>query len=390
MNFVVISDDDICRLQPDEVLFPCLCSAQAESLPRLSSIPLPAQQVATITTSEAFAQEKIVNNVDNCVPCISLDTLVLPNTEQNVDLGQFFNSAMKHGHFYVDVDCDTYGKLERGHLIAEDIFGLQRDEKAKLPLDAVLRIWGWKALDFKRKECFKFRDRGDCLLRERWPASFPPAVDVKSVFDTFYHVAHQIASSLLSTVYGVSSEHMDNFLHPGPSQKDAKNDYAASFLELFRYDTFNDLSPGLAAVPCEAHGDVGMLTISMCSKSDKFSSSDDKEQQWSESGGLQVYDWSANQWVDAEAPMRNKNRLIVLFGEHLQWMTRGEFHHTPHRVVLSPQSRQSRISQIFEILPHPESQVPVVARKSGEEIRSQLSKDIFIQNSTGISSVNFE
>ena len=108
---------------------------------------------------------------------------------------------------------------------------------------------------------------------------------------------------------------------------------------------------------------------------------------------------------------------VVLLGEHLEAMTKGRFTATPHRVVLPPGNRNVRYSQIAEVLPHPDARVycrtatafvpstaaavekegmdPAVAtavsRVDGSSSSGCMtSKELFLRNSEGVSSVNFE
>eukprot|EP00760_Papus_ankaliazontas_P020696 PhM_4_TR18488/c2_g1_i1/m.65360 len=154
------------------------------------------------------------------------------------------------------------------------------------------------------------------------------------------------------------------------------DDSTAPFYECFRYGRFPDV-PAAAAETCEAHNDVGCITISLASTLGK---------------GLEVYDMVDGVWLDAEAPMMTNNnnnnnntlRMIVFFGDFMEYMTRGKVMCTPHRVVVPPPSFSSsfsddddddeaRYSTIYEVIPHPNAVVPIVTTSTATTTTTTIS-----------------
>eukprot|EP01059_Diplonema_ambulator_P028053 TRINITY_DN46764_c0_g1_i1.p1 TRINITY_DN46764_c0_g1~~TRINITY_DN46764_c0_g1_i1.p1 ORF type:complete len:137 (+),score=35.46 TRINITY_DN46764_c0_g1_i1:32-412(+) len=126
----------------------------------------------------------------------------------------------------------------------------------------------------------------------------------------------------------------------------------------------------MAAMPAEPHEDVGLVTVSHSSSTNK---------------GLQAYDFTAGGWVCLES--RDPGCFSVMFGSFLSTLL--ELHEkrvvcpTVHRVVL-PNSTLSppRYSQIYEVLPHPD--MVLVPGKP------HTGASVFTHNSLGMHSVNFD
>eukprot|EP00755_Sulcionema_specki_P009813 Sspe_Gene.44743::Locus_21981_Transcript_1_1_Confidence_1.000_Length_1634::g.44743::m.44743/K08770/UBC; ubiquitin C len=293
-----------------------------------------------------------------------------------VSLRGFVEDVKRRGHFFVELDHIAYADMRRAGLgVAERVFDLPKDVKERMPLVDGNRVCGWKELEFKRKEMLKVRHVVCC--RDRWGAlrgsgGAPSWEEVVKAFTALARPATVIAQAVLLGA-GLPREAVERVLEdPGAMSSAAVgSEFAASFHEYFRYDHFDFSETGEVAVPAEEHKDVGLITVSHQSSTGK---------------GLQAYDWEEG-WVCLESRTTahgQTNCLSVLFGSFMESLTKGDVAVTPHRVVLpnNVRSLPPRISQIFEVLPHPDVPLPGLGSTTG--------KGLFTANSRGVSSINFE
>jgi len=277
-----------------------------------------------------------------------------------VEKDNFVEAARKYGHYFCDFPQDTYQALRlHGMKLAHALS--HATERTKFEMEPELRTWGYHALDFKGKQCFKVRYCKDMI--DRWtkvksaesgvqPQASNPTVpplpalsEVLSTYMTAYDMTLFAVTPILQWL-GLSDQAMHDLLLPEQQCIEENTDaFASSFHEFFHYCPFPEYaeSPSVA-VPCEEHTDVGLITLTMKSEGGV--------------DGLQVFSWEDG-WVRAEPAMPPESgRCLLLFGEILEHLSSSRFVATPHRVVIPKDATVPRYSQIFEILPHPCSIVP--------------------------------
>eukprot|EP00759_Apiculatamorpha_spiralis_P006675 PhF_6_TR13917/c0_g1_i1/m.22375 len=276
-------------------------------------------------------------------PSIDLSLLLGAPTspELNSDVVSYLQEAILQGHCYVDLPPELYHTMKKSHVLSQRLFDASPTQgKSCMSMDPDDRVWGWHVMGWKRKEIFKLRDVPDAAAN--WPRdSAVPALDE---FRVVIHAFRTVGIAVTKAMF----RYLDVTAPPQFFSEDphpTRDDYSASFYESFRYAAFPDLAPQIA-VPCETHNDVGVVTVSLRAEGCR---------------GLQVFSYREGVWVDAEAPMdAAPHRIVIFFGDFMDYITRGKCMMSPHRVVMDPSATAPRLSTIYEVLPHPQSVVPRV------------------------------
>ncbi|KAJ9456331.1 Oxidoreductase [Diplonema papillatum] len=121
-----------------------------------------------------------------------------------------------------------------------------------------LRVWGWKELDWKRKEMLTVRRVAMCKnALQQWEK--PERVSCKEVMDVC-EPALVVARAVLLGM-GMADADVTRILDQDKAPRQG-SEQATSFFEMFKYQHFDFSETGEAAVPAEEHKDVGIVTIS--------------------------------------------------------------------------------------------------------------------------------
>ncbi|KAJ9456330.1 Ubiquitin [Diplonema papillatum] len=294
------------------------------------------------------------------------------NSSNSRALKAFYRDVTSRGHFFVEADHVAFAALEgKRHRLAKKFFRLDAAVKREVQMADGLRVWGWKELDWKRKEMLKVRRVAMCNnALQRWEK--PTRVSCKEVMDVYNAMCEPalvVARAVLLGM-GMADADVTRILDQDKAPRQG-SEQATSFFEMFKYHHFDFSETGEAAVPAEEHKDVGIVTVSS---------------RGSTGQGLQAYDWHESQWVCLESRVMlhgQHNCFSVLFGSFLQSLSKGVVHATPHRVVLpnNTTSLSPRYSSIFEVLPNPDTNLPGLVT---------TGKKLFAANSVNVSSINFE
>ena len=239
------------------------------------------------------------------------------------------------------------------------------------------RTWGWHHMSHQGKEILKIRDVES--MHNEWRGL--PSADslIESYYRPFARCGMDIARKLLVGI-GLSNEDFEKAFVSNTRPSSVEDERTASFLEAFRYSstplgyTFNG-DKGGAFMPCEAHYDIGCITITTAS---------------SIGTGMQLR--HNGEWIDAEAMLTTAGRdshVLVFAGECMDYMTRSAVPKVEHRVAMAVGSLP-RYSMIYEVLPLPFAVVPQLGEAPNSVVSAPLAgRDVFLLGSLGRASVNW-
>ncbi len=170
-----------------------------------------------------------------------------------------------------------------------------------------------------------------------WPsAAFEQAV--RNVYRALGDVALALANDLLRQL-GWSDATIADLLHEAvpPSCPLDEEVPFRSMAEMFRYESPQSQYGGEVFVPCDSHQDVSLLTLIPTARG---------------CPGLEMWDWQRGRFVAVErgAPATD---CIVFVGDLWHKLVSADMQPAVHRVVVSVQQAEPRLSCPFELLPRP-------------------------------------
>lgn len=399
----VSTAEDVAALREDDTVL-LSSPREAAALPPLRLHPVPP-----LSTLDPPVEDGLSHQVaQSSAPVFDLAALTTDAAVQRASVAAF----VEFGHFFVDIPIsgegyDCFASLARCNDIAAEFFDTvpYRDGKWRMPMDPDDRTWGWHCMHDKQKEIFKLRDVPS--MHAHWPSDVVPWGPFDACMTALRVAGEQIATGVV-TALGVDPALFQAAISRGAAVQ-PRDEFTAPFYETFRYAPCPASKAGGRRffVPCEAHQDVGIITVSMRARGPR---------------GLQLLCPKTHKWVAAEpatppheCPISTDSataeqqslppivRLVVFAGDGMSYVSRGSIKPSLHRVVLpthaddDPTPPSSRYSTIYEVLAHPQAVVPQCPASqttddngAGNMHSALTGRDLFVLSSVGKSSINWK